>query len=525
MSPERPGKKPGILIALVAALPMVALPARAQDTPGDASAPAFGMDPAAPQSATLPGGMSPRAGAPAGPDWRFDFHGMFTAPLRVGFNSREDARPGQSQLVLHAPPQVPDDLETFSHTGVVPAPYAQLNFSYGTNVVVGTASIVATQPSISTGFFDPTSQLGVNDLFLTITPEFGEKTRFFINVGAFSNRYGSPGEYDEGRYGTPLIARTNGVGENVGVTHRLGDFTIAAEQGIQGQTGKPGNGSVPDPSNGFADAGMGASFVQHYHVGGGYKDLAFLGLHYLAAGSQDDRAAQNMPDGRMDIVGADLRLTMKRFGHFYFAASHVDADNPRSIGRVVEILNSKGGAGFIRNYLADDVQNPENPEGSALILGGQYDLSIGRLVSYPVPFTGDGPDIVASVFGMYVQTKSDYVGAPNEPTYDGMKKYKFGLEGTYSLLPWFAASMRYDNVTPNSDDSRQTFAIISPRLIFRTGWQAHDQIVLQYSHWFNGDRVIVRDGYPPVEDRRMPPGPNRVDPDEDMISLSASMWW
>ena len=195
----------------------------------------------------------------------------------------------------------------------------------------------------------------MNDLFLTITPEFGEKTRFFINVGAFSNRYGSPGEYDEGRYGTPLIARTNGVGENVGVTHRIGDFTIAAEQGIQGQTGKPGNGAVPDPSNGFADAGMGASFVQHYHVGGGYKDLAFLGLHYLVAGSQDDRAAQNTPDGRMDIVGADLRLTMKRFGHFYFAASHVDADNPRSIGRVIEVLNTEGGAGFIRNYLADDV--------------------------------------------------------------------------------------------------------------------------------------------------------------------------
>ena len=150
---------------------------------------------------------------------------------------------------------------------------------------------------------------------------------------------------------------------------------------------------------------------------------------------------------------------------------------------------------------------------------------MGTTRVYPVPFTGDGPDIVGSVFGMYVQTRSTYESAPNEPEYDGMKKYKFGLEGTYSLLPWFAASMRYDRVTPNSDEPRQTFAVISPRLIFRTGWQAHDQIVLQYSHWFNGDRVIVRDGYPPHEDRRMPPGPNRVDPDEDMISLSASMWW
>jgi hypothetical protein len=49
--------------------------------------------------------------------------------------------------------------------------------------------------------------------------------------------------------------------------------------------------------------------------------------------------------------------------------------------------------------------------------------------------------------------------------------------------------------------------------------------VLQYSHWFNGDCVIVRQGSPPTEDRTMPCDPNRDQPDEDMISLSASMWW
>jgi hypothetical protein len=204
----------------------------------------------------------------------------------------------------------------------------------------------------------------------------------------------------------------------------------------------------------------------------------------------------------------------------------VSADNPRSVGRVVEVLNTRGGAGFIRNYLADDSPVLEtNPEGSALILGGQYDLSVGRLVSYPVPFTGDGPDIVVSLFGIFASIKSDYVGAPNEPVYDGMKKYKLGGEGTYSFLPWMAASLRYDRVTPNTDEPRQAFAVISPRVIFRTGWQAHDQIVLQYSRWLNGDRVIVREGSPPIEDRRMPPGPNRLEPDEDMFSLSASMWW
>ena len=38
-----------------------------------------------------------------------------------------------------------------------------------------------------------------------------------VFVGAFASRYGSPGEYDEGRYGTPLIARVNGIGERISV--------------------------------------------------------------------------------------------------------------------------------------------------------------------------------------------------------------------------------------------------------------------------------------------------------------------
>ena len=99
-----------------------------------------------------------------------------------------------------------------------------------------------------------------------------------------------------------------------------------------------------------------------------------------------------------------------------------------------------------------------------------------------------------------------------------MHKLKFGVEGTYSVLPWLALSGRYDRVTPDMDDQRYSFAVMSPRLIFRTGWDSHDQVVLQYSHWFNGSHTTVRTGSPPHEDLT-------VVPDENMISLSASMWW
>src|SRR5690606_639972 len=121
-----------------------------------------------------------------------------TAPLRAGINTREDPADGQSETVLHAPPVVPDDLETFSHTGVVPTPYTRLNFTYGNHIVTGVVSIVADQANVSTGFFDPPSQLGVNDLFVRITPKLGNDIAMEIRAGAFTSRYGIMGEYDEG---------------------------------------------------------------------------------------------------------------------------------------------------------------------------------------------------------------------------------------------------------------------------------------------------------------------------------------
>ena len=102
--------------------------------------------------------------------------------------------------------------------------------------------------------------------------------------------------------------------------------------------------------------------------------------------------------------------------------------------------------------------------------------------------------------------------------FDGFKKLKLGGEGSYSMLPWLAAGVRYDMVKPDVDFDSYNFSVLSPRVIFRTGWQAHDQVTLQYSHWFNGERTTVRGGYPPKPDVTLIP-------DEDVVSLSASMWW
>src|SRR5450432_895444 len=107
--------------------------AAAEEPPKDDSTlgqgPGIGLDPTAPQAAALPGGMTPAFGQKPASDteWRFDFHGFLRAPLNMGVSKRQAVlpndpatRPGQSSTVLHAPPLVPDDFESFSHTGVTP---------------------------------------------------------------------------------------------------------------------------------------------------------------------------------------------------------------------------------------------------------------------------------------------------------------------------------------------------------------------------------------------------------------------
>jgi len=506
----------GLLVAL-----SVSAPARAQSTvtqndedKAPSPQPSLGLAPGTPQVGTLPGGLTPAYGQAATDqqDWRFDFHGFLTMPLRAGLNTRSGVvTTDQHTTVLHAPPVVPDYIDSFTYTSTVPNPYAQLNFSYGNSVVTGTVILLAETAVTAQSFFNPPSEAGIADAFLTYRlPNLLKQSHFEINVGVFSNRYGIMGEYDLGRYGTPAIAQINGAGENIIGQFVLGKgFLLDIEQGIQGQLDNPPEGILPAGWNGFADPSVGSGFANHVHVGLGYKGVATLGLHYINAWTQDDRASQGTtPDGSIGVLAADLRLSMSRFGHFYFAATRASAVNSGSVGGIIQVLNTTGGAGLMSDYFGPN----SNGTGTLLIVAGEYDLSIGRLLRYPNTFKGDGPDIVVSLFGMAAYVTS------NDPVYNNISKRKYGIEGGYALLPWLAASLRLDRVEPDNWDGSQSFTIASPRLIFRSSWQAHDQVVLQYQHWFDGSGVVVRNGYPAV------PDPS-IHPDQDVLSLSASMWW
>ena len=114
----------------------------------------------------------------------------------------------------------------------------------------------------------------------------------------------------------------------------------------------------------------------------------------------------------------------------------------------------------------------------------QHSFSWAQLFHYPKAFWGQGPDLITTIFGMF-----NYVTAPLNMPFDGVKKLKFGGEVTYLPMPWFGMGARADFVRPNLDDSETGFSVFSPRLIFRTDFVTHEQIIIQYSRYFTGSEV------------------------------------
>jgi hypothetical protein len=105
-----------------------------------------------------------------------------------------------------------------------------------------------------------------------------------------------------------------------------------------------------------------------------------------------------------------------------------------------------------------------------------------------------GPvDLKYGLFGMYSTVYGTDATSMNLLTgtaTTGTEKLKYGADLLANVLPWLGVGVRGDYVQPDSHDTNESFGVISPKLVFRTKFVTHEEITLQYSHYWDGSDVL-----------------------------------
>jgi len=489
----------------------------------------LGLDPTTLRVGDL---VVPTAGQPgkreAGEGKQFQFHGFLRIPLRLGFGDPEPAEEGEAGAEadpsaehgtrVNVPPRVPDASYTdWRYLNSMGGPWTELHFAYGDPEVSANVSIAAYDVT-DASYGNPSAQLGINHAFLSFRfPEmFGPRGGIVANVGAFSNRYGAAGRYSAGKYETYLFGATHVAGETLAAAIDVADHvTLHAEQGFGAKLEPtpfsttvlaeapylPYPGPVEQGTTMLAHAHVGATYWRYGRSPGIHDALATAALHFMTTMTLDAEGPDER-DGRVTVVGGDIKLTDSFIGPGYVGYAHHEARDVLRLAGALETLHSLQGWNLSDNYFG--------PEGSGTIdsVLFQYSLSIARLLWHPKPFYGQARDLQLSAFGMYNEIASD------DPDFDGpTSKFKVGGEATYTPLGWFGLSTRYDLVQPDLDDNTASFHVVSPKLILRSEFISHEQVVLQYSRYFYGDAVT-------------PVYPNEAaQPQPDVFKLEGIMWW
>jgi hypothetical protein len=532
-------------------------------------------------------------------DWKFEYHGYFRAPMRVGIGKRDNPAAGQSKTTYHYPLLPDDQYLSWQHTNHNTKDWAEMFFSYGNSWAKGTLAIEGFNFTEAAWSVDSKAQFGIAQGYVTLTPDLGyENVRLIANVGTAWGKYGTAGKYDAGEFDTYLFGRTHVAGETVRVDIDIDpENTLWLEQGLGGKR--------PDPSQ-YNNARF--TLLHHEHIGFKHgSGMEFTGAFMSSWAQEEDRimtpqnpatmggtpspysvpnypsSLQGAPDGSLWVAGLDGRFDLGAFGYFYAGFSHIKAKNAITVAPAIEVLHSFGGGqfqlGVTDNYLGPScvggvtsgplttASSPVYGPGGTYAQGGcsmgngsinsllaQYEFSLTNLTQQMgggQKFWGEGEDLIVKLYGMYNKV-SDSDFAPNK----GVSKLKYGTDVQYQLLPWLTPAVRFDRVQPNNKIPEQSFAIVSPRLVFKSKWVTHEQVSFQYSHYFYNQRTCAV-GNPATNTSVSPYNPGQLlcvqpppaaasldafgsnfengdpllryapgsRPDENVFKIEASMWW
>ena len=503
---------------------------------------------------------SPSNGPPALPEaptstWGFRFHGFFRGPMRLSMDSESG-----HGIQFHAPPVTPDsNYTTWSFTNNNPGPWGEMLFQYGNNRVTMTMAI-ASYNIKSGGWRELQDQLGIDRAFVTLNfPDaLGDVGMMVWNVGVFGDHYGAMGKYDGGAYDTYLIGRTRIAGATGTFNFDLADnFRLVAEGGggakmdVQQWTQSPYPSWQPFPGH----AQMGTTMLAHGHVGGVFAQVLTLTGHCMFTWTMDamrtdlnDPTSAQKPtdyaspglsyaakDGRMRILGVDLRLDGGWLGDGYLGFSSIKTANVGVLSDTIEVLHSQGGWQYQANYTgANYAGGIISSHGYSTVnsVGFQYTFSLAAFLLRPQEWWGQGADFTIQVFGMY--NRIGGLAPRDEPAMAlmGKSKLKLGTQWLYAPLTFMSGGVRFDSVQPNMGDRTHDFWVVSPRLIFHTAFVTREQVMIQYQYygygsWYFKNTDSTLGPWPGMPYPYGQPGAlwNPIQPDKHTFTIAASMWW
>jgi hypothetical protein len=505
--------------------------------PGYRTQQSLSLSPYAPTVGGLPGGLTPGFGAPMPfTQWTFRFSGFFTATLQGSLNRREVTGEGQRGVIYHTPPQTLDEYGSFVGTSTMPGQWVALNLSYGNPLVSANISLNTWNPSAPSTYYQVGSQYFINNAFLRFDiPAFGE-LNVHANVGYFYNYYGNLAQYGPGMYTQSIIGAPRGVGESVSGEYRVSpSLTLTMEDGLMGtRGGKVPDGVVPTGGNGGANPIFPAAYVHHLHLGVVHTgDHPYrLTLHWMTNWAQDDRAqrpADNptthfvdeayIRDGRIDVVGVDGTVQDRTWGYLGLGASYTRGDNA-SVLRGMQTFGGTDGQALAERWFGPSTSGT----GKMFAAGLNYNISLGRLLSGPNAFSNEQPDVLINAGFVLAYTQSTLVvlpGATTDASADTAKfnhrlRYKFGVDALYTFLSWMSAGVRVDRVAPTSKDSKETFYVLAPRVVFKRSWNSHESITLLYAKWFYG---------PDSHSEAGSVVPMDIGLDDQLVALNVNLYW
>ncbi len=489
--------------------------------PGYRTTARLGEAPNAPRVGTLPGGMSGNFNAPMPPsEWVFSYGGSLTAALKVSFDQRVNPNGEQATTVFHVAPETVEVYNSFLATRAMPDNWASVRLEYGNSRVKATVSIDTWNPTQPTTYYQLGSQYFINNAFITYT--VGQIAGATVNVdaGYVTTLLGEFSSYSNRMYTNPLIAGLRGAGLRTTATYPLTPKLklYGQHQILLDRMGIPDRQTIPNPENGYERPYWAHPLINALTLGFNLETsprLEFRGS-WVNAFAADDRLSQSyddvntrqddefaMQDPRLDVVAGTAQLFFETWGLLGLAGGRIMAEDAYPL-RSINTYASFG------EELTDRWLGVGSSGNGSVTYGAlNYELSVGKVVSYPAKFEGHGPDIFIKT-GFHVATSSTDV-----ELFDNRWRYKGGIDVLYTFYKHLGIGVRFDQVSPNSKDSRENFQVVVPRIQFKTDWTSRDTLNIMYARWFYGS-MTRNEG----TGERSP-----AQLDDDFFGFSVNMWW